>query len=229
MAYTLEGQLLEVCTCRVLCPCWIGEDPDFGTCDGTLAWKIEKGTINGVDVSGLSIFRAPNSDFAPPRNALCCATSIINVKSQGGTKMAYTLEGQLLEVCTCRVLCPCWIGEDPDFGTCDGTLAWKIEKGTINGVDVSGLSICLLAHIPGNILQGNWRVVVYVDEQASDEQQEALLGMWARRQIERPETSITVIDLEKQEAVASIDTLKNMGLDPNLIVLLPEWNDPAGH
>ena len=29
MAYHLEGRLLEVCNCRVLCPCWIGEDPDF--------------------------------------------------------------------------------------------------------------------------------------------------------------------------------------------------------
>ncbi len=92
--------------------------------------------------------------------------------------MAYTLEGQLLEVCTCRVLCPCWIGEDPDFGTCDGTLAWKIEKGTIDGVDVSGLSICLLAHIPGNIMQGNWRVIVYVDENASAEQEKALLDVY---------------------------------------------------
>lgn len=92
--------------------------------------------------------------------------------------MAYTLEGQLLEVCTCKVLCPCWIGEDPDFGICDGTLAWKIEKGTIEGVDVSGLSICLLAHIPGNIMQGNWRVVVYVDENASAEQEKALLDVY---------------------------------------------------
>jgi hypothetical protein len=28
--YELEGSLLEVCTCNVLCPCWIGEDPDGG-------------------------------------------------------------------------------------------------------------------------------------------------------------------------------------------------------
>jgi len=28
MAYNLKGRLLEVCNCRVLCPCWIGEDPD---------------------------------------------------------------------------------------------------------------------------------------------------------------------------------------------------------
>lgn len=92
--------------------------------------------------------------------------------------MPYTLEGQLLEVCTCKVLCPCWIGEDPDNGTCDGTLAWKVEKGDINGVDVSGLTICVLAHIPGNILEGNWRAVVFVDDRASPEQKQALLDVW---------------------------------------------------
>ena len=41
--------------------------------------------------------------------------------------------------------------------------------------------------------------------------------------------SITVIDLKKGEVVASVDTLKEMGLNPNLIVLLPEWNHLAGH
>lgn len=41
--------------------------------------------------------------------------------------------------------------------------------------------------------------------------------------------SITVIDLEKREVVASMDTLKNAGLNPNSIVLLPEWNHLAGH
>ncbi len=92
--------------------------------------------------------------------------------------MAYTLEGLLVEVCTCKVLCPCWIGEDPDMGTCDGVLAWKIENGAIDGVDVSGLSICLLAHIPGNILEGNLRAVVYVDERASAEQEKALLDVY---------------------------------------------------
>lgn len=41
--------------------------------------------------------------------------------------------------------------------------------------------------------------------------------------------AVTVIDLEKQEAIASMDTLKNMGMNPNSIVLLPEWNHFAGH
>jgi hypothetical protein len=41
--------------------------------------------------------------------------------------------------------------------------------------------------------------------------------------------SITVVDLVKGEAIGSIDTLKDQGFNPNSIVLLPQWNHPAGH
>ena len=92
--------------------------------------------------------------------------------------MAYQLEGRLLEVCNCNVLCPCWIGEDPDNGTCDSVVAYRIDQGAINGTDVSGLTLALVAYIPGNILQGNWRVAVFVDDKATPQQQEALLNVW---------------------------------------------------
>src|SRR5689334_13529607 len=42
--YRLEGRLLEVCDCGVLCPCWIGEDPDNGSCDSALAYHFDSGT-----------------------------------------------------------------------------------------------------------------------------------------------------------------------------------------
>jgi hypothetical protein len=86
----------------------------------------------------------------------------------------YDLEGQLLEVCSCKVLCPCWIGEDPDGGVCEGVIAWKVERGEVQGVDVSGLTLAVLAHIPGNVLQGNWKAVVAIDDKSTPEQQEAL-------------------------------------------------------
>ena len=92
--------------------------------------------------------------------------------------MAYHLEGRLLEVCNCRVLCPCWIGEDPDNGTCDTIVAWHFDKGTIEGVDVSGQTIALIAHVPGNILQGNWKAAVYVDSTASQQQKDAILKVY---------------------------------------------------
>ena len=92
--------------------------------------------------------------------------------------MAYHLEGRLLEVCNCRVLCPCWIGEDPDNGTCDTIVAWRFDKGSVEGVDVAGITIACVAHVPGNILLGNWRAAIYVDAKASKEQEEALLKVY---------------------------------------------------
>jgi hypothetical protein len=46
---------------------------------------------------------------------------------------------------------------------------------------------------------------------------------------EMDDGSVTVIDLVKNERIASIDTLKNQGFNPNCIVLLPEWLGHAGH
>jgi hypothetical protein len=92
--------------------------------------------------------------------------------------MAYQLEGRLLEVCTCNILCPCWVGEDPDGGTCDGLFAWHFDKGSVNGTDVTGRTFGWIGHIPGNILEGNWRIVVFLDEDVTDEQEQALLDVW---------------------------------------------------
>jgi hypothetical protein len=92
--------------------------------------------------------------------------------------MGYQLEGKLLEVCDCNILCPCWVGEDADNGTCDAVLAYHIDRGKIDGVDVSGLTLGLLGHIPGNIMQGNWRIAVFVDDKASTQQEEAILKAW---------------------------------------------------
>ena len=92
--------------------------------------------------------------------------------------MAYHLEGRLLEVCNCRVLCPCWVGEDPDFGTCDSINAWHFDHGTIDGVDVSGRTIATINHIPGNVLAGNWRAVVYLDDRVTPAQEQAILDVY---------------------------------------------------
>lgn len=92
--------------------------------------------------------------------------------------MSYQLEGSLLEVCDCKVLCPCWIGEDADNGSCRGTVAHHYTSGRIDDVDVSGLTIAMLSFIPANILQGGWRVAMFVDDRATDAQFEALLSVY---------------------------------------------------
>ena len=91
----------------------------------------------------------------------------------------YNLEGRILEVCDCNVLCPCWVGEDPDNGTCHGLNCWHIDRGEVNGVDVSGLTFVALVRIPGNVLKGNWQALIYVDDRATPEQEKALRGVWS--------------------------------------------------
>ncbi len=92
--------------------------------------------------------------------------------------MGYKLEGRMTELCDCYVICPCWVGEDPDGGTCDGLLAWHFDSGKIDGVDVSGLTISILNRIPGNALDGNWKAAIFVDDKATDEQHEAILAVY---------------------------------------------------
>jgi len=90
----------------------------------------------------------------------------------------YTIQGRLLEVCSCAAICPCWIGEDPDGGSCDSSLAWYVDSGTVRGVDVSDRCVALTVFIPGNVLAGNWKAVVYVDDRCTQEQQDALLAVF---------------------------------------------------
>jgi hypothetical protein len=93
-------------------------------------------------------------------------------------KPKYRLQGSLLEACSCNAPCPCWIGDDPHGGQCDAFLAYRIDKGKIGDVDVSGVTFAIVGQIPGNILKGNWKVVVYMSHKAKAAQKQAILDAW---------------------------------------------------
>lgn len=90
----------------------------------------------------------------------------------------YKVEGSLLEACSCDAPCPCWIGENPDLGKCDAFLAYRIEKGTIRGVNVGGVTFAIVAQIPGNVLKGDWKIAVYMSDKAKPAQKQAILDAW---------------------------------------------------
>ena len=98
--------------------------------------------------------------------------------TQADTKKTYVLDGTLLEACSCGGPCPCWVGDDPDGGRCDSVNAYHIDRGQVGGVDVSNLSFVQVNQIPGNVLAGNWRAVFYIDDNATPEQQEAVLNVF---------------------------------------------------
>lgn len=88
----------------------------------------------------------------------------------------YTLDGTLLEACSCAGPCPCWVGDDPDGGACDAVTAYHIDHGEIGGVDVSGLTLVGVIQIPGNVFAGNWRMVIFLDDKAKEAQKVAMLS-----------------------------------------------------
>ena len=95
------------------------------------------------------------------------------------TSAGYLLEGTLLEACSCCVLCPCWIGEDPDGGQCFSFNAYHFNSGRIGAVDVSGLNVVNICHIPGNVLAPkSWKIVMLVDDRAQPEQKHAIVGAY---------------------------------------------------
>ncbi len=98
--------------------------------------------------------------------------------ASASTATTYSIDGTLLEACSCNAPCPCWIGDDPDGGTCDAFIAYHIDRGQIRGVDVAGLALVGVSQIPGNVLAGNWRAVFYVDDKATPEQRQALLDVF---------------------------------------------------
>ncbi len=105
------------------------------------------------------------------------------IKPQSEKKSkVYSITGTLLEACSCRTLCRCWIGEDPDGGACDAFNAYHIDKGEIDGVDVSGLNYIQVVQIPGNVLvPKSWKRVTYIDAAATPQQRKAILDAWHGR------------------------------------------------
>jgi hypothetical protein len=100
-------------------------------------------------------------------------------KTEENTQRAgevYSLQGSLLEACSCNVLCPCWIGEDPDQGDCRAFLSYHFDSGRIQGIDVADLSVVVITYIPGNVLAGNWEIVLLVDDRATGEQHDAIVA-----------------------------------------------------
>lgn len=62
-----------------------------------------------------------------------------------------------------------------DHGDRDAAVAWKLDEGRIEGVDVGGLVVALSAST--SRLATTWRTVIYVDEDAAPVQHDALLKL----------------------------------------------------
>lgn len=90
--------------------------------------------------------------------------------------MSWSLEGTYFETCSCEVVCPCTasLALGADYDRCRATLVFHVKQGAVDGTDVSGLTVAAIADTPKVMTDGNWRLGVFVDAAASDEQAEKL-------------------------------------------------------
>lgn len=95
--------------------------------------------------------------------------------------MSWRLEGRYFENCSCDVPCPCTasMALGADYDRCQVVLAFHVDRGEVDGVDVSGLTVAAVADTPKVMSDGDWRLGLVVDEAASDEQAEKLAGVFS--------------------------------------------------
>ena len=94
--------------------------------------------------------------------------------------MAWSIEGTYFETCSCELMCPCNMSFDhgATYDYCRVVLVFNIKKGEVEGTDVGGISVAVVAESPKVMTEGNWKVGMFVDDGASDEQMEKLAGVF---------------------------------------------------
>jgi hypothetical protein len=95
--------------------------------------------------------------------------------------MTYRMRGRFFEACDCNVPCPCWFDNDPTDDECTGVVAWQVENGEIDDVDVTGLSVVSVSQHGGHRGDRQMRVALLIDSQATAAQHEALKHAFSGR------------------------------------------------
>lgn len=88
--------------------------------------------------------------------------------------MAWNVSGSYFESCNCEAACPCVFLGPPTTGECTAIVGWHIDSGAFDGVDLEGLNVALAVHSAGHMAETQWRVALYLDDRASEEQSGAL-------------------------------------------------------
>ena len=95
--------------------------------------------------------------------------------------MSWSLKGSYVETCSCELMCPCNLSFDhgATYDYCRVTLAFNIKEGDVEGTDIGGRRVVLIADAPKVMTEGNWKLGVYVDDGSSEEQFDKLVKVFS--------------------------------------------------
>ena len=98
----------------------------------------------------------------------------------------WALAGTYLEACNCEAICPCrriggQAGGHSTYGTCLGALSWSVKEGHAGAVDLAGLGVIIACRYEDDEPGSPWTYALFVDERGSEDQREALVGIFTGR------------------------------------------------
>ncbi len=90
------------------------------------------------------------------------------------TATSWRIRGDVSCGCSCDSVCPCEFGSNPTRGFCETVIGFHIQEGNYGDTQLDGLNYVLYARTPGNFFEGDMTLGIYLDQQATQEQQQAL-------------------------------------------------------
>jgi len=95
--------------------------------------------------------------------------------------MSWNLRGSFVETCSCELMCPCNLSLDhgATYDFCRATFVFNIREGMVEGADIAGCKVAIIADAPKVMTDGNWRVGLFVGDEASDAQFDALARVFS--------------------------------------------------
>ncbi len=91
------------------------------------------------------------------------------------TTIDWSIKGREFVNCNCDYGCPCQFNALPTHGDCRAVLGFQIDEGHHGDTRLDGLQAAMVVSWPGAIHEGNGTMLVIIDEQANEEQRQALL------------------------------------------------------
>ena len=95
--------------------------------------------------------------------------------------MSWHLTGTYFETCSCEVICPCTasLSHGATYDRCCLTLIFNITEGEVEGTDIGGLTVAAIVDTPKVMTDGNWRLGVFIDDKASEDQADKLISVFS--------------------------------------------------
>ena len=103
------------------------------------------------------------------------AIAIAGIISTSAAAPDWAINAQYTETCSCNVACPCVFGSPATHPYCNGNNLIQITKGHYGDVNLDGISVVTAFSL------GKW-LKIYIDENATDEQAEAVLKLLKQEQ-----------------------------------------------